>query len=54
MLQLTEKQISQAFTEWLSRYNNDPDGFDEDYGEEGEYGDTSAAYLLKLIDELSQ
>lgn len=51
MLQITQQQISQAFTEWLVRYKDDPAQFEEEYSEAGEYGETSAAYLLKLIDE---
>ena len=49
-MQISHKQISRAFTDWLTRYNDDPDGFEE-YGEEGEYGKISATYLLKLIGE---
>ncbi len=43
--------LAAAFTEWLRRYKKDPKAFAADYGEPGDYGETSAAYLCKILDE---
>ncbi|MDT6941873.1 hypothetical protein RI570_17350 [Brucella pseudogrignonensis] len=57
--------IANAFNEWMRRYTEDPSGFEHEWqtvskfleqqqnGVEPDYGQSCAAYLRKLIDELS-
>jgi len=42
-----------AFTEWLRRYEKEPDRFAAEYGKPEEYGPGCAAYFVKLLDELA-
>lgn len=58
--------IANAFNEWMRRYTEDPNGFEREWqtvskflerqqdGVEPDYGQSCAAYLKKLIDELSE
>lgn len=40
-----------VFTEWLRRYEREPERFGKEYGEPTEYGADCARYFLKLLDE---
>lgn len=57
--------IANAFNEWMRRYTEDPTAFEREWqtvskflaqeqdGVEPDYGQSCAAYLKKLIDELA-
>jgi hypothetical protein len=62
---MTPEQIAQALNEWMRRYIEDPKAFDAEFetvgqflkeeneGEEPSYGVQGAAYMQKLLDDLS-
>jgi hypothetical protein len=46
-------ELSDAFAEWLRRYHEEPERFDDEYpDDEDDYGRGCATYLLRLLDEL--
>ena len=61
---MAPEQIAVALNEWMRRYIADPKAFtaefqtvseflkDEEEGRERSYGETGAAYMQKLLDEL--
>lgn len=65
MTELTQATIAQAFNEWMRRYTEEPEQFEREWqtvgeyikqqteGVEPDYGASCAAYLLQLIDGLS-
>ena len=48
---LTKTEIASIFTEWLRRYEKNPDDF-APYGSPEEYGTSSADYFCKLAEQL--
>lgn len=50
----TREQIAAVFEEWLRRYNADPEGFTEEYGEPETYGAGCADYFVRLHAELER
>ena len=46
---LTEEQVAAVFTEWMYRYEEEPETFAEEYGPAAEYGPGAAAYFVKLV-----
>jgi len=61
---MDQDQIARALNEWMRRYIADPKAFDAEFqtvgeflqdeaeGREPSYGETGAAYMRKLLDEL--
>lgn len=61
---MDKDKIARALNEWMRRYIADPAAFnaefqtvgefqkDEEEGREPTYGETGAAYMLKLLEEL--
>lgn len=47
---ITESDLATAFTEWESRYRENPENFTEEKGEPQEYGKSCANYLLKILE----
>ncbi len=52
-MNITQEKLSKLFTEWLDRYNSNPEEFEALYGESTTYGDVCAAYLIKLDGEIA-
>jgi hypothetical protein len=48
----TREQLAAVFSEWLRRYEADPEAFAEEYGEPEEYGEGVADYFVRLHTEL--
>lgn len=45
-------ELADAFAEWLRRYHEEPERFEQEYpSDEEDYGRGCAAYLLKLLEE---
>lgn len=61
---MTNAQMVKCFNEWMRRFVEDPAGFEREFqtvnrylteqndGREPSYGETSAAYMLKLAAEV--
>jgi hypothetical protein len=50
-MKFTEQLASEAFTQWLIDYNNEPEKFSEEYGEPEEYGPGAAQYFMLKLEE---
>lgn len=48
-MKLTKKEIANVFRYWLNDYNENPDDFNEEYGEVEDYGDNCAEYFSKVV-----
>ncbi len=53
MIAVSESDLAKIFEEWLRRYNEEPENFTKEYGEPETYGAGCAAYLIKLMEELT-
>jgi hypothetical protein len=62
---LSKAQLAAAFNMWMKRYTENPEQFEHEWqsvnqflteeanGEEPSYGESCAAYLLRLLDEVA-
>ncbi|CVK18495.1 hypothetical protein [Sporomusa sphaeroides] len=51
-MNLTKEQMAAVFTEWMRRYEENPESFAAEYGEPAEYGPAAAEYFCKLLKEM--
>ncbi len=49
MSNITHKQLSKAFKQWMQDYEDNPDSFAAEYSEASSYGDMAATQLMELL-----
>lgn len=52
---MDHNELARLFTEWMRRYQAEPEKFAADWlaGHPGDYGDKAASYLLQLRAEMA-
>lgn len=48
------ERFSRAFSEWLRRYEQEPERFAKEWPTSGEYGPEAAAFFVKLLAETAE
>lgn len=54
LLSLTQDDAAKVFTEWMRRYQADPDAFAREFDAADAYGPAAAAYFVRVLVELAR
>lgn len=48
---VTQKNVSDIFESWLRDFNDNPDQYEDEYGEPESYGDSCSEHFFRLASE---